>query len=97
MDTKNIQNLLKNNIIEISNIIDIILLQDESVLTLWISKKDNKKRIFATLKNQQKNKCEILELYNFKNCNKFKKYIPLSTFLSTKSYMETFYLVIKKA
>jgi len=94
METQKLIKDLKNNIIEISHIVDIFLLQDESIITIWYSTKNNNKRYFATIKNHQHNKTEILELYKAKNINRFKTYIPLTTYYSAVSFMNAYYTIL---
>lgn len=96
MDTKKIQNWIITGKIEMSSILDISFLNDESVLTIWESTIHNNKRFFVTLKDHETNKIEIMELFKYKNINKFRNLIPKTTFLSASSFMEAYYVLLSK-
>jgi len=94
MNTKVIKKQIENNHITIDKIIEIFLLQDESIVTIWSTNKNENTRYFATIINYQKNKTEILELYEYKNISRFKKYIPLTTYHSAVSFMEAYHTIL---
>ena len=88
MDYCEIKKAIKNKEIQMNKVIDILLLNDESVITIWSSSNNNGDRYFATLTNHSNSSSYILELYKKRNINRFKHYIPNSTYFAAKSFTE---------
>ena len=67
MDNKQIKIAIKNKDITVDKINDIILLNDESIITIWTCISKNNNLFFASLSNPNHKDSYILELKKYKN------------------------------